>query len=134
VRTCGGWGTGWAARWRTRWAVSLVGGLGPGQDALGDQPVDPGPDGVEVEAVCHQDPGGQVVALGEQTDQQVLGAEVLVAEAAGLHAGQRGGKARRPGHVHRPRDRFHVRQGNLTDMAGSMPGPPPACMPAADQG
>jgi hypothetical protein len=44
----------------------VVGGLRPGQDPLGDQPVDPGPDGVEVEAVGHQHPGGQVVVLGEQ--------------------------------------------------------------------
>jgi len=84
----------------------LVGGLRSGQDPLGDQPVDPGPDGCQVQAVGHQHPGGQVVALGEQAHQQVLGAEVLVAEAPGLHAGEPGGSARRPGDVHRPRDRF----------------------------
>jgi len=45
----------------------LVGGLRPGQDSLGDQPVDPGPDGAEVEAVGHQHPGGKVVAVHQGT-------------------------------------------------------------------
>jgi hypothetical protein len=67
-----------------------IAGLGAGQDALGDQPVEPGPDGVQVQTVRAQHPGGQVVALDEQAEEQMLGAEVVLVAALGLLSGKVG--------------------------------------------
>jgi hypothetical protein len=77
-----------------------VAGLGPGEHAPGDQPVDLDPGGLQVEAVGGQDSGGRVVVLEEQPEEQVLGAEVLVPEPPGFHPGQAGGGGGRPGDVH----------------------------------
>src|SRR5262245_23347227 len=84
-----------------------VAGLGAWEHALGDEPVDPGPGGLQVQPVGHEHAGGQVVALQEQAEQQVLRAEVVVPQAPSLHAGQTGGMAGRPGGVHPPGDRLH---------------------------
>ena len=46
-----------------------VAGLRAGEHALVDEPVDLGPDRLQVQAVGDQHPGGQVVALQQQPEQ-----------------------------------------------------------------
>ena len=77
-----------------------VAGLGPGQDALGDQPVDPGPDGLRVQTMRAQHPGRRVVVPDEQAEEQVLGAEVVLVAALGLLAGEMGHDAGLLGESH----------------------------------
>ena len=62
---------------------------------------------------------GEVVALLEQADQQVLGAEVVVAEPPRLHPGQPGGMTGCPGDVHWPGDWLH---GGLPPLPGAAAG------------
>jgi hypothetical protein len=77
------------------------------EDSLVDQVVDLGPDRLQVQAVGDQDPSGQVVALKEQPEQEVLGTKVVVAQPPSLHPGPGGGGAGRLGGIHRPGDRLH---------------------------
>jgi hypothetical protein len=97
----------------------IVAGLGAREHALVDQPVDLGPGGLQVQAVGDQHPGRQVVALQQQAEQEVLGAEVVVAQPPRLHPGQPGGMAGRPGGVHPPWDRLH---GGLPPLPGATAG------------
>src|SRR6266508_2993104 len=84
-----------------------VAGLGAREHALGDQPVDLGPDGLKVQALGAQQAGGGVVAVAdgvvavaEQAEQQVLGPEVVVLPALGLLPAQVGHDAGLLGGVH----------------------------------
>jgi hypothetical protein len=74
-----------------------VAGLGAGERAGGDHPLDLGADGLQVQAMAAQQAGRGAVAVGkgivalvQQPEQQVLGAEVLVPQALGLQAAEVG--------------------------------------------
>ena len=90
--------------------------LGAREDSLVDQVVELGPDRLQVQAVGDQDPSGQVVALKEQPEQEVLGTKVVVAQPPSLHPGPGGGGAGRLGGIHRPGDRLH---GGLPPLPGA---------------
>jgi hypothetical protein len=55
---------------------SPLSGWGAGAP-LADQPVDRGPDRLQVQAMGDQDPGRRVAALSEQPEEQVLSTEVV---------------------------------------------------------
>src|SRR6266511_2456354 len=97
-----------------------VAGLRAWQHTLGDQAVDLGPDGREIEAVGAKHAGRRVVAVEEQAEEHVLGPQVAMVQPPSLLMGHAGRDTSRLGDIHRSGD-FHHR-GYLRDP-GRLPGP-----------
>ena len=77
----------WSTVGRLAGALRLL-GAGPGGRALRQDADDLVADLVEVDAERLEDAGGDALALADEAEEQVLGADVVVAEPAGLVDGE----------------------------------------------